>query len=485
MKKRHEMLPAIWLLALLLLPATVWLLGGRQAVLENRPKVARPALSVSALQRKETFDQLDSFVRDRLPLRETALNTRGRILIDVFNVSTNPLVAIGSNGWLYFTRELDNCRPGSAANGADPADAIEALSRTLVASGRGTTVAVPPSKIVIHTSDLPSLDRELLRCEYAIERRIQSRLAKTPGGVDLMTPLLKMEASGNPPYLRSDTHWNWRGRELWARILLDGVQPGLADEVGFKTRPLAKRPGDLGLMMGVPRHDADRIIEARRAPSRPPKATDYLIVGDSQTGSALVDPSHVGTSIAKSVLPGVWVCTWAMLSQGQCDVSLINAKRAVFEIVAWDLASLTAHCWRPVTVAAKDLRGAPGAWAVAGPAGARSSSLTIPTAGTMTAHLRPASGDKTSMMRLMRIPIRPPVEPVPGGSAVTLTQKPVNGPAAPCATPGQTLDGGALFLPIPANRRASELGLELSAPPGTRLGRPEEIRLDGRPLESD
>lgn len=79
-------------------------------------------------------------------------------------------------------------------------------------------------------------------------------------------------------------------------------------------------------------------------------------------------------------------------------------------------------------------------------------------------------------MRLVRIPVRQLGQPTDGGSAgVTLTQKPINGPAAPCATPEQTVEGGALFLPLPADRRASDFVLELSAPPGTRIGRPEEI----------
>lgn len=476
MKRQLGILPAIWMLALLLLPAIAWLTGSRQAELENRSKTNRPTLTADTVRQKETFDQFDAFVRDRLPLRETALNVRGRILVDFFNVSTNPQVALGSNGWLYFTPELDNCPAPPGGPGSDPADAIEALAQTLVASGRGTTVAVAPSKILIHTADLPPLDADRLRCQSTVEKKVQQRLARTPGGVDLMTSLLEMEAAGNPPYLRNDTHWNWRGRALWTRLLLDGVQPGLADEVALKTVPLAERKGDLGAMLGMTRTEPDRIIEAGRAPTTPPKPEDYLIVGDSQTGSALLDPSRVGTPISESVLPGVWVCGWDLLAQGSCDDALTRSKRAVFEIVGRDFLTLNNTCWRPIAILAQDLRGEPGRWEADDSATTRANSLTVPDEGTVTVRVRPAGGDRTSAMRLVRIPVRQLGQPADeGGAGVTLTQKPINGPAAPCVTPEQTVEGGALFMPIPADRRASDLVLELSAPPGTRIGRPEEI----------
>ncbi len=45
--------------------------------------------------------------------------------------------------------------------------------------------------------------------------------------------LRQLEADGDPTFLRKDTHWNWRGREVFARRVLDRIRPGLAEEAGL------------------------------------------------------------------------------------------------------------------------------------------------------------------------------------------------------------------------------------------------------------
>ena len=84
----------------------------------------------------------------------------------------------------------------------------------------------------------------------------------------------------------------------------------------------------------------------------------------------------------------------------------------------------------------------------------------------------------------MRLPIDhlPPVKPGEPPPAVTLSEEPLNGQPAPCATPDLTVTRDALFLPIPAARSAADLVITVHGPPGTRLGRPETIQLDGRAI---
>ena len=45
----------------------------------------------------------------------------------------------------------------------------------------------------------------------------------------------------------------------------------------------------------------------------------------------------------------------------------------------------------------------------------------------------------------------------------------------------QPTDDNPLILTVPAGRRASDLVVRITAPPGTVLGAPQEIVLDGRP----
>ena len=70
----------------------------------------------------------------------------------------------------------------------------------------------------------------------------------------------------------------------------------------------------------------------------------------------------------------------------------------------------------------------------------------------------------------------------PGKPAIALAQTPLDGPPAPCAMSAQSVVGGGLYLPIPANRPAKDLVLTLAGPPGSRIGRPQTIVLDGKPV---
>jgi hypothetical protein len=174
------------------------------------------------------------------------------------------------------------------------------------------------------------------------------------------------------------------------------------------------------------------------------------------------------------------VCSWELLEAERCDQALARAKSAVFEIVARDFGTLSRACWRPVSVAAAGLRGRRSRWVAAGAPADRSGSITVPAKGSIAVSVRPSGGDRSSVPRLLRLPITHLATPAKGAAVVKMRQQPRSGPVVPCATPTRTLNQGPMFLPIPAGRRASDLTFVLRAPPGTRLGRPEEIVLDGK-----
>jgi hypothetical protein len=476
--RRLRVLPAVWLLVLLAAPAVAWLLGARQPLLENHPKASFPAVNRSSLGDPATFARLDSALFDQLPLRQTALDLHTRIELDLFHHSPNPQVALGRNGWLYYMPELNTCRPEGKPIG-DPADAWEMLARTLRAAGYRPIVAAPGSKLLIHARDAPTLDDRETRCVRALERHIAARLAEIPGGLSIDAQLRRLEATGRPTFLRDDSHWNWRGRELFARRLLEDIDPRLARAAHVRAGRPYERHGDLAALVGIRRSEQDRLVVADPPQWRPARG-DVVLIGDSQLDRTLVDRPVPGVpSLRELLLADQPACEWQELGAGVCDEQLRRARTVLLEKVARDVQLVTLVCWRPLAIAAERLgRGTAIGWerlgAGGGPIGQR---LTIPASGSVTIRVHSRADDTAA--RLLRFRILRDARQADGTEPpVQLVQHPRAGPAAPCATPA-SVKGGSLLLPLPSGRRGSDVELELRSAPGSQIGRPHEIRLDG------
>lgn len=483
---RHRPLLTIgWFLGLLCLPAVAWLLGVRQPDVENRAKAAFPELNRSSLQAKETFAALDAAILDRLPGRDRAITLRNRIAVDLFRDSPNPDIAIGDDGWLYFVPGLQTCVPGQQP-AADPADAAEIVARTLLASGRRAAVIEPADKLLTHPQDAPEIDAARARCAKHDQDAVEARLRASPGGVEIDSALRRMEAADDPVFLKSDSHWNWRGRLVFLRRILNAIRPGLAEEAGLHVGAAIRQPGDLGTLLGIPRDDDDRAVGVRRTPRHPLPAGDLVIVGDSQVERSLLASAGVGdgsASILDTVLPGQRYCTWPELQQSACDDLIRKAGTVVVESVGRNLLQFEQLCPRLVALSIEDMRGRPGSWErVDGGSQAPDAPLALPAGGDVRVRAVPADGDVSATPRLLLFPLRT-LPPAPAGeppAKVAFVQQPQAGPPAPCAWTEQAAVGQSLALPVPAGRRASDLVVQLSAPAGTVLGRPEVVVLDGR-----
>ncbi|HET6448412.1 MAG TPA: hypothetical protein VFG31_04815 [Conexibacter sp.] len=476
MRRRLRVLPALWLLALLLVPIAGWLLGARQPLLQNRPKTAFPAITDHSIRDGNTFAALDGAILDRLPFRGTALDVRTRVALDVFHDSTNPDIAVGDGGWLYFKPELKPCEPGGQPS-SDPADAYEVLARAFVAAGYRTSVIAVGSKLFVHTRDAPQLDAATSACVAALERRIADRLAQTPGGLTIDDRLRAIEATGAPTFLRLDSHWNWRGRLVFARETLDRMRSGLAEEVGLHAGPEYDRPGDLAALLGVRRTERDRLLLTRRAPQPPLRPGGVVLIGDSQLENTLLGLGRADNS-ARLLADQPW-CRWPDLAAGVCDDALRSADAVLIEQVARDMVFFTTQCFHPLGIAAERMDGwRPAGWEqLDGGSRRLDDPLTIPASGLATVRFRLAE-DRADTPRLLRLTVERTIPQADGSpTPITATQR-ASSFVSPCMTPAQT-GAGALLVPVPAGARVSDLVVELRSAAGSRLGRPQQLVLDG------
>jgi hypothetical protein len=477
LRRMRRLLPAAWVLALLLTPGIAYVAGARQGNITNAAKTPFPAFNRSSVKSERTFQAIDAALLDRMPLRAQAVDLHGRIAVEVFKDSPNPDVSIGKRGWLYYGPTLRPCRDGVPLS--DPAATAQIIALSLRASGRRVMLTEPAAKLFIHTKDAPTIDKAQQRCARRLQDAVSRMLAKTPGGLDLDTPLRALERKGVNTFLRSDTHWAAPGRYEFVRRVLDFAQPGLSRKVGLHIGGSVQRAGDLGRFIGYDRTDKDQLVLARRPPAKPLRAGRIALVGDSQLERGMLVADDGNPSVHDVALPGQPVCNWSMVGLGQCDAILRAADSVMIESVGRDLLDVENYCWHFVSVAGERLRGGPGVFVRAdGAPSPGKGQLVVGDNGEVRVRIRPTGGDVSRTPRLMRIPVLA----IPGApqAAVTMVQQPQHGRPFPCATPSQAVPGGSLFLPVPAGRRVSDIVVALEAPPGTRFGRPQGIPLTGR-----
>jgi hypothetical protein len=476
----RRLLPIAWLLALLLVPAVAWLLGGRQGLLDNRRKTAVPAFNVKTLRHAAFYKQLDAALFERLPPRARALDLHGRISVSVFGDSSSPdLVALGDHGYRYYVPGTRTC--GAAPPTADPADAAEILARTLVAAGKRALVLEPADKLFVHPQDVPHDFPGDLACARRLQEQVDERLLSTPGGGLIDEALRTLEAGGTSTFLKTDTHWNGDGRLLYVQRVLEALRPGLAAQTHARLGDPYNKHGDMNAMLGITTTERDRLVTADPAdPAFAPGSA--VVVGDSQTERAFLDPEPGGApSLAQRALPGVTFCSLPQTLAAGCDAALLSARSVVVESVGRNLSDFERMCQRPVGILAQPLTGPAGTYANGdGSARPDPRQVTIGAGGFEEVRIVARGGAAADDARVPRL-IKIPVVSIAAGQKVTLSQDAHNGLPTPCATPDEGAAGSALVLPVPAGRKLSDVPVVLRAPAGTVLGAPRAIALDGSP----
>ncbi len=471
----RRIVPAAWLLALLSIPAISLALGVRQPLMDNRAKTAWPSMRAADLVKAKTYKQLDAAWLERVPTRKQSVQAHSQVSVGVFGESPNPSVSVGRDGWLYYNEALQTCRGGGKPI-ADPADTAEILTRTIIASGRRALLIEPADKMFIVASRAPRYPRAVTRCVTALQRKVTARLKKIPGGVDFDAELQRMEAAGQSTFLPHDSHWNYRGRLAYARLILDFISPGLSRATGLHLGPWYDHHSDLYRQLGLPKTDRDRAVLLRRAAPKPVPTGPTLIIGDSQTIDTFrVPPAPGAPPLSKQLPQGTVVCTHVEeVLPGECDDAIRRSSAIAVESIGRNLYVLEATCWRLLTVIAQGAPGIRGRYELSGGAASLyNGRMTFGADGKAALRIAPATGNVSQEARLVAIP----VDVLPPDTAIIMDQRPVKGLPTPCSTPLVTQAGYRLILPIPARRDASEIVLHLTASPGTTLGAPLEVPL--------
>ncbi len=284
-------------MAVLLLPILLYLLGVRAEPFEERSLSNAPEFRVDRLLEPAFYKELNDFLSDANPVRETAVVANARFSNWVFGDVISRQVIAGKNNWLFFRQTVTSkcADPGDLRNQIENfAGLLSAISE----KGIETHVTIAPDKASIYPE---KLSREAELASYCANKNRESiRLMMSEHSQinfldswNLLTE--KKTDSEHLLYSTDDTHWTEYGSTAYVAELVKEFASELS-WAGIEKTGLEKVKPDLSRMAGM-YYERDRsavhFIRGARHNRNPSNVNifgqpQYLIHNTSTSNSPMV-----------------------------------------------------------------------------------------------------------------------------------------------------------------------------------------------------
>ena len=215
------------LAALMLAPLTVQLLNAGTASSAEKRELAAP-LGWSDLKKlKRLSRRLESYVNDHFGFRSDLVRANSLMRYQI-GASSNPQVAIGRDGWLFYTRErileqhvgTDVFKPAELEEWARRMEGIQAW---LARRGIPLVMVLAPDKNTIYPEMLPQFPKPpgtVTRADQVAER-----LARGPlRFIDPRAAIMAAKREHPRLYFEGDTHWGHRAAFITYEMLVKALR---------------------------------------------------------------------------------------------------------------------------------------------------------------------------------------------------------------------------------------------------------------------
>lgn len=251
----HILFTAVFVLACLVPGLGMIFTGPSQAaaneILAPPPRALRPDGSLNW----ELLGDAADYFSDHFAFRQELVTADSRMKSSLFHTSSQPDVALGQEGWLFFQETLDVY---TGANSITPRQAF-CIARSLALAqdsvkerGAQFVFTIAPNKISLYPQFAPAglEPAPLPSREWVVEALTEQGVEY----VDLFAPLSQQE---EVLYHRLDSHWTNRGAALGHDLLLEGL--GLAGNAFEKEGEYQNcHRGDLHEMLYPASQELDR-----------------------------------------------------------------------------------------------------------------------------------------------------------------------------------------------------------------------------------
>lgn len=189
----------------------------------------------------------EAWFNDHFGLRRELLALNTRVLIDGFGVSPSDQVVLGTEGWLYYTRDgIFADRRGEERLGEAELErwreVLEGRKAWLQQRGVPYVFAVAPNKVTIYPQHLPERHRARPDVPTRLDQIVAHLAARSQFRLIDGRPLLREAAGSEQVYHRTDSHWNEVGAYVMYRAIVRAW-----GEQGLALTPLQRSAFDVSL----------------------------------------------------------------------------------------------------------------------------------------------------------------------------------------------------------------------------------------------
>lgn len=235
MKKKKNLTNIIYIvifLAISIVPLIAF--SDKQAAIGNETKAAKPKLSDGT----ELTANVDTYFAQNFGFRNRLVYVQNVLKQNVFRTSGQLEVIVGEDGWLFYSRALDDFLGTSAADETEVErmGAVVLMMQNYVESRGGEFIFFPaPNKMSVYGEYMPY---------YYIEdggqgnyERLYSELVNAGvNTVQLKNTLSLKKADGVQLYHKLDSHWNNYGAAVAYEAVADKLSEVYGDEFKGYTR---------------------------------------------------------------------------------------------------------------------------------------------------------------------------------------------------------------------------------------------------------
>lgn len=237
---------------------------------ENRTLAEKPELTIENL---ETYPRnYEEYFNDRVPYRNQLIRLMNSIDYFLFHQSTSEQVAIGKDGWLFWSNENDgNPIEQSLGYWKFTEEQLQTIANNLMASkqvlekeGIEFVLFIAPNKETIYQDKLPDYYTQKEK-ESSVDQLVSYLRKNTDIRVVYPKEELLQERKTNPErllYHKLDTHWNNAGGYIGAKSLAQELGIEMPELESVHLDKMITSRGDLtdALNISIPNGNVDYLI---------------------------------------------------------------------------------------------------------------------------------------------------------------------------------------------------------------------------------
>jgi len=211
---------------LLLLTSQVYglALAPRTVLTEKRTLAAVPEYKAQRLLESSYYKKLAKFLDDRYPYRVPFIISKNWIDFHIFKTSPSSEVIIGTDGWLYYRRSMNDYFKDDCDRRIDAwklALKLNSMERLLESAGKRFFFIVAPNKATIYPEHV-GIERPPNTCGKSFYDLFIEALGEYPlRGFIRLDNLLLEAKKGSLQYYKKGTHWNDRTCALVSKVILE------------------------------------------------------------------------------------------------------------------------------------------------------------------------------------------------------------------------------------------------------------------------